>query len=303
MKKLSRLALACAITLAQLSQTARAQTTPFLSDDEIRTLSNEMSGDRAFETIRVLTQWHRDSGMEGYFKAAEFMQQAARAAGLEDVKFVEQPLPGPNYTARSAELWMVEPFELKLADIAEHATYLADYSRDADVTAELVYVGDGSEAALKGLDVKGKIVLTDSQPGGAVQRAVYARGALGVVAYGTSESRSPVDFPDQIAWSRISPNVPAGKQGTFAFILPPRKGDNLRRVLAATGEQDFFATGKRTRGGRVVLKAKVDTEIGTAPGRTGFVEAWIRGTDPAHDQQIVLTAHLQEEQGSANDDG
>ncbi|MFN2480612.1 MAG: M28 family peptidase, partial [Pyrinomonadaceae bacterium] len=88
-----------------------------------------------------------------------------------------------------------------------------------------------------------------------------------------------------------------------AFILPPRKGDTLRRVLAATGEQDFFATGKRTRGGRVVLKAKVDTEIGPTPGRTGFVEAWIRGTDPAHDQQIVLTAHLQEEQGSANDDG
>ncbi|MGH9900641.1 MAG: M28 family peptidase, partial [Pyrinomonadaceae bacterium] len=56
------------------------------------------------------------------------------------------------------------------------------------------------------------------------------------------------------------------------------------------------------RGGRVVLKAKVDTEIGTAPGRTGFVEGWIRGAR-RHDQQIVLTAHLQEEQGSANDDG
>ena len=302
-RRLIRLALTCALVASQFTQVARAQTTPFLSDDEIRMLSNEMSGDRAFETIRVLTQWHRDSGMEGYFKAAEYMQTAARAAGLEDVKFVEQPLPNPNYTARTAELWMVEPFELKLADMAEHATYLADYSRDADVTAELVYIGDASEAALKGVDVKGKLVLTDSSPGAAVQRAVYAGGALGVVAYGTTEGRSAMDFPDQIAWSRISPNVPAGKQGTFAFILPPRKGDTLRRVLGATGTQDFFATGKRTRGGRVVLKAKVDTEIGAAPGRTGFVEAWIRGTDPAHDQQIVLTAHLQEEQGSANDDG
>ncbi len=302
-RRLTCFTLACALAASQFAPAARAQTTPFLSDDEIRMLSNEMSGDRAFETIRVLTQWHRDSGMEGYFKAAEYMQGAARAAGLEDVKFIEQPLPNPNYTARAAELWMVEPFELKLADMAEHATYLADYSRDAEVTAELVYVGDGSEAALNGVDVKGKIVLTDSQPGAAVQNAVYKRGAVGVVAYGTSESRSAMDFPDQIAWSRIPPNVPAGKAGTFAFILPPRKGDTLRRVLGATGEQDFFATGKRTKGGRVVLKARVDTDIGAAPGRTGFVEAWIRGTDPAHDQQIVLTAHLQEEQGSANDDG
>ncbi|HKR60911.1 MAG TPA: M28 family peptidase, partial [Pyrinomonadaceae bacterium] len=124
----------------------------------------------------------------------------------------------------------------------------------------------------------------------------------GVVTYVTSENRSVMDFPDQIAWTRINPNPPAGKQGTFAFALPPRKGDTLRRILATEAMQDLFATGKRTKGGRVVLKAKVDTEIKPAPGRTGFVEGWIKGSS-IHDQQIILTAHLQEEQGSANDDG
>ncbi len=48
-------------------KTSHAQTTPFLSDDEIRMLTNEISGDRAFEHIRWLTHWHRDSGMEGFF--------------------------------------------------------------------------------------------------------------------------------------------------------------------------------------------------------------------------------------------
>jgi hypothetical protein len=53
----------------------------------------------------------------------------------------------------------------------------------------------------------------------------------------------------------------------------------------------------------MVLRAKVDTEIGESKeGRTGFVEGWIRGAK-YRDQQIVITAHLQEEQGSANDDG
>ena len=290
------------LVLAPALNLCAAQTTPFLSDEEIRMLSNEISGDRAFEHIRWLTHWHRDSGMEGFFKARDYVMQAAREAGVDEVRFVEQPLQGPNYTARAAELWMVEPVELKLADIGEHAVYLADMSRDADVTAELVDVGDGTEAALKGLNVKGKIVLTSGPPQLAVETAVAKHGAVGVVTYQTSESKSPMDFPDQIAWSRISAEPPAGTKGTFAFALPPRKGDALRRVLHTDAVQDFFATGRPARGGRVVLRAKVDTEFGPSPGKTGFVEAVIRGTRPGF-QQIVLTAHLQEEQGSANDDG
>src|SRR5215210_2880530 len=281
--------LAATLLLSPLASVCRAQTTPFLSDDEIRMLSNEISGDRAFEHIRWLSHWHRDSGMEGFFKARDYVMEAAREAGVDEVRFVDQPLSGPSYTARAAELWMTEPVELKLADIGEQAVYLADMSRAADITAELVDIGDGTEDALKGLDVKGKIVLTSGPPQRAVETAVGRRGAVGVVTYQTSENRSPLDFPDQIAWSRIEAQPPAGSKGTFAFALPPRKGDTLRRILHTEAMQDFFATGKVTKGGRVRLKAKVDTDMGEAPGKTGFVEAVIRGTRPDA-QQIVLTA-------------
>lgn len=289
-------------SIVPCARPARAQTTPFLSDKDIRMLSNEISGDRAFEHIRWLTHWHRDSGMEGYFKAADYVVRAAKEAGLEDVRFVEQPLLAPNYTARAAELWMVEPVEIKLGDIGDHAVYLSDGSHDADATAELVWIGDASEASLKGIDVRGKIVLTNANPTTAVRNAVWGKGAVGVVTFTTSESKNPLDHPDQIAWTRVPVTPPQGKQGTFGFALSPRKGETLRRMLATTGEEDFFATGQRVKGGRVVLKAKVDTDIGASPGRTGFVEGIIRGSK-YHDQQIVLTAHLQEEQGSANDDG
>lgn len=294
--------LAVNLLLSPAVNICRAQTTPFISDEEIRMLSNEISGDRAFEHIRWLSHWHRDSGMEGFFKARDYVMQAAREAGLEEVRFIDQPLQGPNYTARSAELWMVEPVELKLADIGEHAVYLADMSRDADLTAELIDIGDGTDEALMGLDVRGKIVLTSGPPQLAVDNAVAKGGAVGVVTYQTSESRSPFDHPDQVAWSRINADPPAGTKGTFAFVLPPRKGDTLRRILQTKGTQDLFATGRPAPGGRVRLRAKVDTEFGPSPGKTGFVEAVIRGTRPGQ-QQIVLTAHLQEEQGSANDDG
>ena len=278
------------------------QSTPFLTEDQIRMLRNEISGDRSFEHIRVLTQWHRDSGMDGYFKAMDYVVGAARQNGLQDVSIIKQPLEG-NYTAKSAELWMVEPVELKLADIGDHALYLADGSRDADVTAELVWGGDGSAAAVANTDVKGKIVLVSGNPGTAMNNAVYAKGAVGVVAYTTSESKNMLDFPDQLPWTRIG-DPPAGQKGSFAFSLSPRKGDTLRRLLETKGMQDVFATGVRTNGGRVVLKAKVDTDIGNENKNTGtgMVEGWIRGTK-YKDQQIIITAHLQEEQGSANDDG
>src|ERR1044071_10144738 len=95
--------------LAPALNLCAAQTTPFLSDEEIRTLSNEISGDRAFEHIRWLSHWHRDSGMEGFFKARDYVMQTAKDAGLDEVRFVEQTLNGaPNYTARSAELWLPE---------------------------------------------------------------------------------------------------------------------------------------------------------------------------------------------------
>lgn len=285
-----------------LSMAINAQETPFLSDPEINMLITELSGDRAFEQIRILTQWHRDSGMEGYFKAADYIQEQARAAGLEDVHFVEQQMPGPNYTARSAELWIVDPIEIKLADIGDHALYLSDGSHDANITAELVWIGTGSEEAIRDTDVAGKIVLIDGNPQTAVRNAVWAKGAAGVISFTTSESKSPLDFPDQIAWTRIAVTPPEGKKGTFAFNLPPRKGEQLKKMLLTGSTEDFFATGTKTPGGKVVVRARVDTEIGESPGRTGFVEGWIRGSK-YHDQQIVLTAHLQEEQGSANDDG
>src|SRR5215210_2372208 len=206
----SSLALLCVVSLLSTSNPAHAQTTPFLSDDDIRMLTNEIAGDRAFENIRWLTHWHRDSGMEGYFKAAEYVVSAAKEAGLEDVRFIEQVLPGHNYTARAAELWMVEPVEVKLADIGDTPLYLADGSRSADVKAELVWVGDASTELLNNIDVAGKIVLTSGNPGRAAFTAVWGKGAVGVVSYGTSEGKNPMDHPNQIAWTRIPMDPPEG---------------------------------------------------------------------------------------------
>ncbi len=207
MKKLPWIFLLSFITLFCRARVVPAQETPFLSQDEIRMFINEISGDRAYEHVRWLSHWARERGSDGYFEAADYLVKAAKEAGLEDVKFIEQPTRDSSraYNARSAELWMVEPVEVKLADIGSHVLYLAIDSYDADVTAELVWIGDGSEEALEGLDVAGKIVLTSGQPGAAVRNAVWEKGAVGVVSYPMNNGKSRLGSSRSNCQSQHSP--------------------------------------------------------------------------------------------------
>jgi Zn-dependent M28 family amino/carboxypeptidase len=70
-------------------------------------------------------------------------------------------------------------------------------------------------------------------------------------------------------------------------MIAPRRGRWLQK-LAAAGKP---------------LRVKVDIESEYPPAQEqAYVEGWIKGTE-THDQQIVLTAHIQEEMTSANDDG
>ncbi|HSB60360.1 MAG TPA: M28 family peptidase, partial [Vicinamibacteria bacterium] len=84
------------------------------------------------------------------------------------------------------------------------------------------------------------------------------------------------------------PGVEDGTPGTFAVMISPRRARWLEKRLAGAGTP---------------LQVTVDIEAEFArPAEQAYVEAWIKGTE-IHDQQVVLTAHIQEEMTSANDDG
>jgi hypothetical protein len=277
-----------------LAPFAAAQTSPFLPDPLFRDLVNEISGDRGFETARHLSHYHRTDGSRDFFAAAEWMRGAAEAAGLEDVKLVRQKWSGHSWSCRSGDAWLVAPEPQRLASYAEVAVSIADQSRTTHVTAELVDVGEGlKDSDYAGKDVKGRIVLASGGPGKVMQEAVWKRGALGILSHATNRD-SPPDFPDQVAWGRLPyeakdvAGVKDGTPSTFAVMISPRKGRGLAKRLAAS-DKPF------------TLKVDIESEYPPA-GEQAFVEAWIKGSE-IHDQQIVLTAHLQEEMTSANDDG
>jgi hypothetical protein len=282
------------VALLAVPASALAQTSPFLPDDVYTAVVNEISGDRAYEHIRHLSHFHRTDPGPDFWAAAEYIRGAAEKGGLEDVRLIRQPWDGHPWACRSGEAWLLGDEPVKLADYGAVAVSIADHSRTTHATAPLVDVGAGTSAAdYEDLEVKGRVVLASGSPGTVTKEAVWKRGALGVISYATNRPED-LDAPDQVAWAAVpyesdgTDGVEKGTPGTFGVMLSPRRGRWLRKRLAAAGEP---------------LSVRVD--IGAEQlesGEQGMVEAWIRGTQ-IHDQQIVLTSHIQEEMTSANDDG
>ena len=277
----------CVVLLA-LAAPAAAQSSPFLPDPVYRVLANEVSGDISYEHVRWFTHWHRPTaGSEGFEAVARYIEQKAKDYGLEDVRRIHVKSDALAWKVTSAELRVVAPFERRLAYSPEVQLSVADGSRAADIkSAELVDVGEGAGYDYAAKPVSGKVVLTSGPIAAAMNEAVWAHGALGVVAISTARA---TDYPDQLAWMRIPEQSADGtKKGTFAFVLSPREGQRLRREMAASKTP-------------LTVSVKIDAGFSETPFQS-FVEAVIRGTE-IHDQDIVLTGHIQEERFSANDDG
>jgi hypothetical protein len=281
------------VALAVGSATIAAQESPFIPEKLAGHLVNEISGDRAFNYVRLLTPYHRIMGTPAYVEAAKMLAGLAGKAGLENIQVVRQKFEGGlSWNPKSARLWLIEPEETKLADFDDVTVSLAVFSRSAHVTAELVDAGraEGPED-FRNIDVAGKVVLTSSSPGLAVRRAVWERGALGVVSCGGIRNESRFDTPDQIAYIKVPASVPAGKAAPWAFNISAREYGRLQELLRECG----------AKGVPVKVRADIDAEI-LEPTEQAYLWAEMKGSE-IHDQDIVLTAHLDEESTSANDNG
>lgn len=285
-----------AVLLALLgAQGLAAQDLPVLRPEYVRSISQEVSGDAAYEHVRFHTAFHKPrGGSDGLWEVARYFEQQARAAGLADVRIIKQASTSVPWNARLGELWIAGSAPERIASTLQTPLHLADNSRRADVTAELVDVGAGAaEADYAGRDVAGKVVLAHGGLGTVMDEAVAKRGAAGVVWFPAPSSDRNLSYPDQVNWSTVPLQTASGKPSTFAFILTLRQGQALRQRLASAAQP-------------VRVRAQVDAEFTSKEGEEPWqvmVEGFIRGTEPGIAQDVMLTAHLQESKPSANDDG
>jgi hypothetical protein len=271
----------------------QSQESSFIPEKLARILNNEISGDRAYHYVRLLTPYHRIMGSQAFVEAAQMLAGLARSFGLEDVVVEKQKFDGGiSWDPVSAALWLVEPEEVKLADFDDVAVSLAVWSRSAHVTAELVDIGAGSSSQdFAGVDVGGKVVLTTGPPSLAVRNAVWERGALGVVSSATIHPNSRFDAPDQVGYIKVPASRPEGKAEPWAFMISARQYGELQDILRKA----------RSEGRSIKVRADIETQV-REPAEQAYLWAELPGSG-IHDQDVVLTAHLDEERTSANDNG
>jgi aminopeptidase YwaD len=294
-----------------------AQYTPwlywtFLPAAQMDEIAGEASGETAWNTIAEINAFNRQRFGEeftGNFLETQVIVRKLKSYGLDGVEIVTYP-GGPAWVAVKGELWETKPGRQKLASINDMLPMLASGSATSDVTAELVWVGRGTPKEITDAKVAGKVVVTE----GALMMAygtATQQGALGVV--GIAMSRPYFD-PVQMPWNGImqrrrpggaapgqagppaqpgqpaapaaAPPAPPAPPASFAFQLPVREGDILKRRLLANE--------------KITVRAQVESKTETADLEN--VIALIPGTDPAAGE-IILSAHLFEgtQKQGAND--
>jgi len=279
--------------IAVADAAAADRTVPFWPEAVTDAIHAEVDGLAALRTVRDLGRHHRVHGSPGFTAAAELVRERATTAGLTDAVIERLPADGRTRYAhfrsylgwdpKEATLDEASPRARRIARFPDLPVALADYSQDADVTAELVDVGRGTAPADYGAkDVRGRLVLASGPLPLVHRRAVEERGAAGFLSdYPNQRTAWSGDDRDLVRWGHLSPYQ---TKNTFAFMVSPRQSQELRARLAA--------------GEKVVLRARVRARM--APATYDVVTATIPGTDRAG-EEVVLTAHLCHQSAGAND--
>lgn len=262
-----------ALSVLPLSLNAQEYMTPFshslLDEHHYDLIVGESSGDVAYHHILDLAPYERDRRSEEY--SGLFIESAYVAGKLNEygLEGVEVELLGKTQTwdGVSASLWEVSPKTAKIADYRDLAAILAQGSRSAHVTAELVWVGRGTRQEIESVDLKGKIAVTEAS-GSSVHNLAVPAGAVGVISY---YSPRPLKDPIQIP----NASIRGGDNATFCINLPPRDGYALRDRLL--------------RGEKITVKADIETT--TEETEIEVPTCVIKGTDPDAGE-VILSVHL-----------
>jgi aminopeptidase YwaD len=231
------------------------------------------------------TQRSRPAWDAGKGELWEFKEKSGDGASEEEKSRSLPTRPEPSVAALGMTPRGMPSGDKKIASYEAEPVVLAEDSESAEVTADLVDVGEGTkESDYAGKDVKAKIVLVSAQPGAVQDLAVGKFGAVGIVSYAQNQKTAWWGEDENlIRWGHLetfSPNK------TFAFMVSLKTARGLRERLA--------------KGEKIRLHAVV--KAGQHPGNYEVVTATIPGADAKlKDEEIAFSCHLDHQRPGAND--
>lgn len=291
---ISVLILACSSFFILKAETP-SEEHPLASPGLRQALVDEVSGENAYRYTVRISQFDRIQANKGWHDAAVWIQGELGRMGYGGAEIESWPSNGSTryftyntpigWEAASAELWMVRPRREKLCDFEEIPLNLIKHSGAGRLEAELVDVGSGTgEAAYRGKDVKGKIVLSYGPSAAVMREACWSRGAVGIVSYYPPDVRP--GYPNMIRYTAFWPKWEERDKMPVGFNVSKNQGAALQRMLAEAQT--------------VVLKADVEAKFfetkveALSVSLPGAVEP---------EKEILVVGHLCHPSPSANDNG
>jgi len=268
---------------------------PLGSPQTVRVIADEVSGEIAYRYTVRISEFDRIQANAGWHDAALWIKTELESMGYTDAVIEGWPSNGSiryytykapiGWRAKRAELWMLQPRRERLCSFEEIPLTLVKHSGSGHMETELVDVGPGvGEEAYKGKEVRGKIVLSTGASGEVMREACQKRGAAGVITYFAPDVRP--GYPQMIRYTAFWPSWEERDKLGFGFNVSKNQGAALKRML--------------DEGGKVVLKADVDTEFFETKVETLSVS--LRGTvEP--EKEVMIVGHLCHPSPSANDNG
>lgn len=288
-----------AVTVLTMAISVQADLRDLVAEDVLKQIAEETSGEAAKRNLDTITLQHRMRASDQFAEATSHILQMLESYGLDDVERLTYPADSktmfgtqksrPVWDVRFAELWELAVVDgetvrnRRLGDWASIPLSLAQDSLSGEATTTLVDIGAGaSDADYDGKDVRGKLVLTSSQPESVVERAVGELGAAGIVSYAPNQRSAWWKEDDRLVrWGHLD-SFPTTK--SFGFMISLGEARKLQQRMES-GEE-------------ILLHAKVDASH--EKGEYGFATGAIRGTDKVG-EEIHFTCHLDHPRPGAND--
>ncbi len=261
----------------------------------LQTIRQAYSGDAAKDQVAIISRLHRIQASPGLRAAAQVVFDQLQAWGLTP-EYLRVPATADTrfwgwslfqeWEATQGTLHLLGPSARKLADYRAVPLSLIPRSMPFQGTLEVVAIDGGDqEADYAGLDVRGRMVLTNVMPMHARRLAVQRFGAAGLIYDGMSQAppvRLACDLPDALQytsfwwWDNETPD-------TFGFTVSQKVGAWLRDLL---------------RHSREPLQVQVDIQSRFFDGTLDGVTVRIPG---ATDDEVVVVSHLCHPAPCAND--
>lgn len=291
--------ISCILCFIFSATCVQADIRDLVPEEVLKQIAEESSGEAAKRNLDTITLQHRMRASNQFDAATSHVLSMLEQYDLDEIQRLTYPADGetmfgtqksrPVWAVRSAELWEMSASGgdtrrvRRLGDWSSVPLSLAQDSLSGEVSTTLIDIGRGvSDADYAGKDISGKLVLTSSQPGSVVEKAVGELGAAGIISYAPNQRSAWWKEDDRLVrWGHLD-SFPTTK--SFGFMISLGEARKLQERMAA-GEE-------------ILLQAKVDAshEI----GEYGFATAAIHGTDRAG-EDIHFTCHLDHPRPGAND--